>query len=84
MEMLSEMEREDGVFPLLRNDRKLSATEVLRAYKRQPLLEKRFSQFKTDFAAAPVFLKNMSWIQGLLAAYFRFIRLCAGFEISKK
>jgi hypothetical protein len=46
--------REDGIFPLLSNDRRLSATEVLRAYKRQPLLEKRFSQFKTDFAVAPV------------------------------
>ena len=66
----SEAEREDGVFPLLTNDRTLSATEVLRAYKRQPLLEKRFSQFKTDFAVAPVYLKNVSRIQGLLAAYF--------------
>ncbi len=70
LEAISEAEREDGVFPLLTNDRKLSATEVLRAYKRQPLLEKRFSQFKTDFAVAPVFLKNVSRIQGLLAAYF--------------
>jgi transposase len=70
VEAISEAEREDGVFPLVTNDRKLSATEVLRAYKRQPLLEKRFSQFKTDFAVAPVFLKNVSRIQGLLAAYF--------------
>jgi transposase len=70
LEALSEAEREDGVFPLLTNDRKLSATELLRAYKRQPLLEKRFSQFKSDFAVAPVFLKNVSRIQGLLAAYF--------------
>src|SRR3954447_13689343 len=70
VEALAEAEREDGVFPLLTNDQKLSATEVLQAYKRQPLLEKRFSQFKTDFAVAPVFLKNVSRIQGLLAAYF--------------
>jgi transposase len=70
LEAISEAEREDGVFPLLTNDRKLSATEVLQAYKRQPLLEKRFSQFKTDFAVAPVYLKNVSRIQGLLAAYF--------------
>jgi transposase len=70
LEALSEAEREDGVFPLLTNDRKLSAAEVLRAYKRQPLLEKRFSQFKTDFAVAPVYLKNVSRIQGLLASYF--------------
>jgi transposase len=70
VEAIAEAAHEDGVFPLLTNDRKLSATEVLRAYKRQPLLEKRFSQFKTDFAVAPVFLKNVSRIQGLLAAYF--------------
>ena len=70
LEALSEAEREDGVFPLLTNDRKLGALEVLRAYKRQPLLEKRFSQFKTDYAVAPVYLKNVSRIQGLLAAYF--------------
>jgi transposase len=70
VEAIAEAEREDGVFPLLTNDRKLSATEVLQAYKRQPLLEKRFSQFKTDFAVAPVYLKNVSRIQGLLAAYF--------------
>jgi transposase len=70
VEAISEAEREDGVFPLLTNDRKLSATEVIQAYKRQPFLEKRFSQFKTDFAVAPVFLKNVSRIQGLLAAYF--------------
>jgi transposase len=70
LEALGEAEREDGVFPLVTNDRKLSAAEVLRAYKRQPLLEKRFSQFKTDFAVAPVYLKNVARIQGLLAAYF--------------
>jgi transposase len=70
LEAITEAEREDGVFPLLTNDRNLSATEILQAYKRQPLLEKRFSQFKTDFAVAPVYLKNVSRIQGLLAAYF--------------
>lgn len=70
LEALAEAEREDGVFPLLTNDRALNAMEVLQAYKRQPLLEKRFSQFKTDFAVAPVYLKNVSRIQGLMAAYF--------------
>jgi transposase len=70
LEALSEAEREDGVFPLLTNDRKLTATEVLKAYKRQPMIEKRFSQLKTDFAVAPVYLKNVARIQGILAAYF--------------
>lgn len=67
---LAEAEREDGVFPLLTNDRQLTAEEVLRAYKRQPLIEKRFSQFKTDFAVAPVYLQDIGRIQGLLAVYF--------------
>jgi transposase len=68
--LLTEAEREDGVFPLLTNDRAFNAEQVLRAYKRQPLIEKRFSQFKTDFAVAPVYLKNVARIQGLLAVYF--------------
>ena len=69
-EALSQAEREDGVFPLLTNDRTLSAEEVLRAYKRQPLIEKRFSQFKTDFAVAPIYLQDVGRITGLLAVYF--------------
>jgi transposase len=67
---LSLAEREDGVFPLISNDRTLSAEQVLRAYKRQPFVEKRFSQFKTDFAVAPVYLKDVARISGLLAVYF--------------
>jgi len=63
-------EREDGIFPLLTNDRQLTAEEVLRAYKRQPIIEKRFSPLKTDFAVAPVYLKDVGRIQGLLAIYF--------------
>jgi len=62
--------REDGIFPLLTNDRQLTAEEVLRAYKHQPVIEKRFSQLKTDFAVAPVYLKDVGRIQGLLAIYF--------------
>ena len=68
--LLAQVERQDGVFPLLTNDRQLSAEEVLRAYKRQPMIEKRFSQLKTDFAVAPVYLKDVARIQGLLAVYF--------------
>ena len=67
---LTAAEREDGVFPLMTNDRGLSAEEVLRAYKRQPLIEKRFSQFKTDFAVAPVYLQDTARICGLLTVDF--------------
>jgi transposase len=60
----------DGVFPLITNIRDWSATDILQAYKRQPIIEKRFSQLKTDFRVAPVYLKNVRRIVGLLAIYF--------------
>lgn len=60
----------DGAFPLVSNADDLSAEELLRAYKRQPLVEKRFSQFKTDYEVAPVYLKEVSRIQALLGVYF--------------
>ena len=62
--------REDGVFPLLTNDRLLSAREILEAYKRQPKIEKRFSQLKSDFDIAPVFLKTPERVLGLFTVYF--------------
>jgi transposase len=63
-------QKTDGVFPLLTNDRSLSALETLLAYKRQPTIEKRFEQLKTDFAVAPVWLKDVRRIEGLLHVYF--------------
>jgi hypothetical protein len=35
-------------------------SEVLLAYKRQPVTEERFSQLGTDFHVAPVYLKSVS------------------------
>lgn len=67
---LERAKRADGVFPLITNDPKLTAEEVLRAYKRQPIIEKRFSQLKTDFNVAPVYLKEVSRIESLLCVYF--------------
>jgi transposase len=60
----------DGVFPLVTNVDDMSDRQVLEAYKKQPLVEKRFSQLKTDFQVAPVFLKDVSRIQALLCVYF--------------
>jgi transposase len=60
----------DGVFPLVTNVRTMSALELLLAYKQQPMIEKRFSQLKTDFVVAPVFLKEVSRVQALLCVYF--------------
>jgi transposase len=70
VDAIAEAAWKSGDFPLLTNDRKLRVTEVLRAHKRQPLLEKRFSRFRTDLAVAPAFLKDVWRIQGPLAAYF--------------
>jgi len=63
-------QRCDGIFPLVTNVLELSELEVLLAYKRQPVIEKRFSQLKTDFRVAPVYLKDVSRIQALLCVYF--------------
>jgi transposase len=60
----------DGVFPLITNDLRLSERELLLAYKGQAEIEKRFAQLKTDFAVAPVYLKEVSRIQALLCLYF--------------
>jgi transposase len=67
---LDEEARCDGVFPLITNERALSERELLLAYKRQPAIERRFEQLKTDFAVAPVYLKEASRIQALLCVYF--------------
>lgn len=60
----------DGVFPLTTNDTRLSALDALLAYKGQPTIEKRFSQLKTDFEVAPVYLKEVARIEALLCVYF--------------
>jgi transposase len=70
LKQVAEESQTDGVFPLVSNVTDLSALELLHAYKRQPTIEKRFSQLKTDFAAAPVYLKTVRRIQALLCVYF--------------
>jgi len=67
---IAEDQQCDGVFPLVTNVLELSERELLLVYKRQPVIEKRFSQLKTDFRVAPVYLKEVSRIQALLGVYF--------------
>lgn len=55
----------DGLFPLTTNT-KLSAIEVLEAYKYQPNIEKQFSFIKSDIELAPVFLKKTSRIEAIM------------------
>jgi hypothetical protein len=61
---------DDGVFLLLTNDRALRPREVLEAYKRQPKIENRFGQLKSDYDIAPVFLKSPERVLGLFTVYF--------------
>ncbi len=67
---IEEAEKQDGVFPLVTNDRSLSIKDVLLTYKRQSQLEKRFSQLKTQFQVAPVFLKSVHRVVALLTIYY--------------
>ena len=61
---------QDGVFPLITNDRELTEQALLLAYKGQPVIERRFAQLKTEFEVAPVYLKEVTRIQALLCLYF--------------
>ncbi|MCP5093528.1 MAG: IS1634 family transposase [Gammaproteobacteria bacterium] len=67
---VAEGAKSDGIFPLITNVADLSELELLKIYKRQPTIEKRFSQLKTDFEVAPVYLKAVHRIQALLSVYF--------------
>jgi len=62
--------KSDGMYPLLTNDRSLSAAQVLKAHKRQPSIEKRFEQTKAVFEIAPVLLKNEDRVEALFFVYF--------------
>jgi transposase len=63
--------RADGLFPLLTNDRTLTAGQLLTAYKsKQPLVEKRHDLLKNVEAATPVYLKSISRIEALCVLHF--------------
>ena len=67
----------DGMYPLLTNDRNLSAAEVFCAHKRQPEVEKRFANAKSTLEIAPVLLKNEARVEALFFCYFLALLLCA-------
>ena len=67
---IAQDQRCDGVFPLVTNVLDLPEVELRLAYQRQPVIEKRFSQLKTDFGVTPVYLKEVSRIQALLCVCF--------------
>jgi transposase len=62
--------RTDGVFPLLCTDDSLDAKQILKAYKFQPRLEKRFTQFKSIHNAAPLLFKKVERVEANMFAFF--------------
>jgi transposase len=70
----------DGIFPLLCTDQELTAKEVLQAYKYQPRLEKRFSQFKSFHNAAPLLFKKVTRVEANLFVFFISLMLQALLE----
>ncbi len=69
-EALKREKNVDGIFPLLTTDESLSAREVLRAYKYQPRLEKRFTQFRSVHEAAPLLFKKIERVEGIMFLFF--------------
>ena len=66
-EAIGKAERLDGRYCLVSNDRALSADELFAAYKRQHLIENRFTDFKEPLHVRPVFLHSNKRIAALLA-----------------
>ena len=60
----------DGIFPLLCTDKKIDVKSALAAYKYQPKLEKRFTQFKSIHNAAPLLFKNIERVEATMFLYF--------------
>jgi transposase len=60
----------DGMWPLITNDRDLSAGELFAAYRWQPNLEKRHAQLKSTQLVAPMWLRDPARIEGLLTCHF--------------
>jgi len=78
--VLHEESHLDGIFPLLSTDTSLSAKQALQAYKYQPRLEKRFSQFKTIHHAAPLLFKKIERVEANMFAFFIALALQALLE----
>jgi len=68
-EAIERASKTDGIFPLITNGT-LPAAEILKIYKKQPFLEKRFYTKKSVLEVAPVFLKNNERIEAMMFLYF--------------
>ncbi|MBU0577841.1 IS1634 family transposase [Patescibacteria group bacterium] len=67
---LSQEKNVDGIFPLLCTDKNIDVKSALAAYKYQPRLEKRFTQFKSIHNAAPLLFKNIERVEAMMFLFF--------------
>jgi transposase len=67
--VIEDLATSDGIFPLITNT-DIEASEVLKAYKNQPYLEKRMYTAKSILNIAPVFLKKPRRIEAITFLYF--------------
>ena len=77
---LKEEKNVDGIFPILSTDPDMTAKETLLAYKYQPRLEKRFTQFKSIHKAAPLLFKKIERVEGIMFLFFVALMLQALIE----
>lgn len=72
----------DGVFPLVTNlpEKGHKVLDVLQVYRYQPYIERRFENFKTEYAVAPVYLKKSERVVGLVHVYFIALMVAALIE----
>ena len=70
----------DGIFPILCTDTNMTAKEALVAYKYQPRLEKRFTQFKGIHNAAPLLFKKIERVEAIMFLFFLALILQAAIE----
>ena len=68
-EAIEQASKTDGIFPLITNAT-LPAADILKIYKKQPFLEKRFYTKKSVLEVAPVFLKKNERIEAMMFLYF--------------
>lgn len=78
--VLQEEKNIDGIFPLLSTDSEITAKQALLAYKYQPRLEKRFTQFKSVHNAAPLLFKKIDRVEGIMFLFFVALMLQAIIE----
>ena len=79
-QVLAKEKKVDGVFPLLCTDPQLTPKEALVAYKYQPRLEKRFTQFKSMQRAAPLLFKKIERVEAIMFVFFLSLMLQAVLE----